>query len=123
MASPAYEAHFTPCTEIGWRFLPQFWGQGYATEAARLALLFAFATLHLEEVVSFTARVNRRSVKVMQRLGMVRDPEGDFDHPELPAGHVLQRHVLYRLKNMPETTAMLKRELGIQNNERANRVG
>jgi ribosomal-protein-alanine N-acetyltransferase len=123
LASPAYEAHFTPCTEIGWRFLPQFWGQRYATEAAQLVLLFAFAILHLEEVVSYTVRVNRRSVKVMQRLGMVRDPEEDFDHPELPAGHVLQRHVLYRLKNMLETTARLKRELGNQIGEPATGTG
>jgi len=114
LARPSFEAHFTPCTEIGWRFRPQFWGHAYATEAARLALLFAFSTLHLEEVVSFTARVNLRSVKVMQRLGMMHDPAEDFDHPKLPAGHVLQRHVLYRLKNTPETTATLKRELGIR---------
>lgn len=123
LARPSFEAHFTPCTEIGWRFRPQFWGHAYATEAARLALLFAFSTLHLEEVVSFTARVNLRSVKVMQRLGMMHDPAEDFDHPKLPAGHVLQRHVLYRLKNTPETTATLKRELGIRIGERTDRVG
>lgn len=123
LARPSFEAHFTPCTEIGWRFRPQFWGHAYATEAARLALLFAFSTLHLEEVVSFAVRVNLRSVKVMQRLGMMHDPAEDFDHPKLPAGHVLQRHVLYRLKNTPETTATLKRELGIRIGERTDRVG
>jgi RimJ/RimL family protein N-acetyltransferase len=123
LARPAFEARFTPCTEIGWRFRPKFWGQGYASEAARLALLFAFSTLRLEEVVSFTARINLRSVNVMQRLGMVHDFEEDFDHPKLSAGHRLQRHVLYRVKNTPETTARLKAELGIQNNERADRVG
>jgi RimJ/RimL family protein N-acetyltransferase len=123
LARPSFEAHFTPCTEIGWRFRPQFWGHAYATEAARLALLFAFSTLHLEEVVSFAARVNLRSVKVMQRLGMAHDSEEDFNHPKLPAGHVLQRHVLYRLKNTPETTATLKRELGIRIGERTDRVG
>jgi RimJ/RimL family protein N-acetyltransferase len=112
LARPTFEARFTPCTEIGWRFQAKFWGQGYATEAARLALLFAFSTLQLEEVVSFTAQVNLRSVKVMQRLGMVHDPEEDFDHPKLSAGHPLRRHVLYRLKNAPGTIIRLKAELG-----------
>ncbi len=79
LARPAFEAHFTPRTEIGWRFRPQFWGQGYATEAARLALLYAFSTLQLEEVVSFTASGNFRSVNVMRRLGMKHDPKDDFD--------------------------------------------
>ena len=108
--------------EIGWRFRSKFWGQGYATEAARLALIFAFSSLRLEEVVSFTARVNLRSVSVMQRLGMGHDFEEDFDHPKLSAGHPLQRHVFYRLKNTPETTARLKAELGIQINDRVDRV-
>jgi 3-dehydroquinate dehydratase/shikimate dehydrogenase len=112
LARPAFEAHFMPCTEIGWRFRPQFWGQGYATEAARLAMLFAFSTLRLEEVVSFTARVNLRSINVMQRLGMGHDCEEDFDHPKLSPGHPLRRHVLYRLKNTPATTARLKNGTG-----------
>ena len=122
LARPAFEAHFMPCMEIGWRFRSKFWGQGYATEAARLALIFAFSSLRLEEVISFTARVNLRSVNVMQRLGMGHDFEEDFDHPKLSAGHPLQRHVFYRLKNTPETTAKLKAELGIQINDRVDRV-
>jgi RimJ/RimL family protein N-acetyltransferase len=85
-------------------------------------LLFAFFTLRLEEVVSFTAGVNLRSVKVMQRLGMMHDPQEDFDHPKLPAGNVVQRHMLYRLSNTSDTVARLKTELGIQVNER-ERVG
>ena len=113
LAQPAFEAHFTPCTEIGWRFRPKFWGQGYATEAARLALLFAFSVLHLEQVVSFTAKVNVRSVRVTQRLGMLYNSEEEFDHPKVPDGHVLQRHVLYRLHNTSETIANLKMELQI----------
>ena len=122
LARPTFEARFTPCTEIGWRFRVKFWGQGYATEAARLALLFAFSTLQLEEVVSFTARINLRSVNVMQRLGMVHDREEDFDHPKLPDGHPLQRHVLYRLKNTTETIARLKAELGTRFGGRIDRV-
>ena len=114
MANPRFESHFAPCTEIGWRFRPEFWGKGYATEAARLALRYAFSTLRLPEVVSFTAEANLRSVRVMQHLGMTHDPKENFDHPKLPAGHLLRRHVLYRLKNTPQTIIRLQGELGIQ---------
>jgi RimJ/RimL family protein N-acetyltransferase len=94
---PGFDAHFTPCTEIGWRLAVDAWGRGYATEAARLALAHGFGVLGLDEVVSFTAVANARSQRVMQRLGMHHDPGDDFDHPRLP-GHPLQRHVLYRLR-------------------------
>jgi len=97
LTRPAFSAHFTPCVEIGWRLARPFWGHGYASEAARLALAFGFETLGLDEIVSFTATTNARSQAVMQRLGMQHDPADDFDHPSLPAGHPLQRHVLYRL--------------------------
>lgn len=112
LAKPAFEAPFMLCTEIGWRFRPRFWGQGHASEAARLVLLFAFCTLHLGEVVSFTARVNQRSTRLMERVGMVHRPEDDFEHPKVPAGHLLQPHVLYRLGNSPEAIARLQMELG-----------
>ena len=93
---PTFEAHFTPCIEIGWRLARPYWGKGYATEAAGAALGYAFNTLHVDEVVAITVPANRPSRAVMERLGMVYDPAGDFDHPNLPAGHALQRHVLYR---------------------------
>jgi RimJ/RimL family protein N-acetyltransferase len=86
-----------PCIEVGWRLAFAYWGRGYATEAARLALGYGFGTLSLLEVVSFTASTNRRSRAVMERLGMRRDPAEDFDHPVLPEGHPLREHVLYRL--------------------------
>jgi RimJ/RimL family protein N-acetyltransferase len=92
-----FAAHFTPCVEVGWRLAFVHWGRGYATEAARLALGHGFATLGLSDVVSYTTIANRRSRAVMERLGMRRDPAEDFDHPELPEGHPLRRHVLYRL--------------------------
>jgi len=95
---PTFEAPFTPCVEIGWRLARASWGNGFATEAARECLRFAFESLVLEEVVSFTVPLNRRSRAVMERLGMRHDAAGDFDHPRLPAGHPLRRHVLYRLK-------------------------
>ena len=97
---PSFEAPFTPCVEIGWRLERASWGQGFATEAGRECLRFAFESLDLEEVVSFTVPANRRSRAVMERLGMSRDPLGDFDHPRLPDGHPLRRHVLYRLRRV-----------------------
>jgi RimJ/RimL family protein N-acetyltransferase len=97
LAVPRFSAHFTPCVEVGWRLAIAHWGHGYATEAARLALGYAFGTLGLSEVVSYTSATNRRSRAVMDRLGMRRDPADDFDHPAVPEGHPLRRHVLYRL--------------------------
>lgn len=82
--------------EIGWRLRRNAWGHGYATEAARTCLDFAFTTLDLDEVVSFTATTNLRSQAVMQRIGMTRELDGDFDHPKVPPGP-LRRHVLYRI--------------------------
>ncbi len=90
-------APFTPCVEVGWRLAFEHWGRGYATEASRLALGFGFDTLALPEIVSYTSVTNHRSRAVMKRLGMHHDPTDDFDHPALPDGHPLQRHVLYRL--------------------------
>jgi RimJ/RimL family protein N-acetyltransferase len=96
LSVPGFEAHFTPCVEIGWRLAHEHWGKGYATEAALAALDFGFRGLVLEEIVSFTVPANRRSRAVMERIGMTRSPADDFDHPALPEGHPLQRHVLYR---------------------------
>jgi RimJ/RimL family protein N-acetyltransferase len=94
---PPFEAAFTPCVEIGWRLAAAWWGQGYATEAARRLLQHGFATCGLAEIVAFTTVANQRSRALMERLGMRRDPEDDFEHPNLPEGHPLRPHVLYRL--------------------------
>ncbi len=94
---PRFEAHFTPRVEIGWRLASAHWGCGYATEGARAVLAFGFEQLGLAEVVSFTVPRNLRSRRVMERLGMTRNPADDFEHPALPEGHPLRRHVLYRL--------------------------
>jgi RimJ/RimL family protein N-acetyltransferase len=96
LAVPGFEAHFTPCVEIGWRLAAEYWGCGYATEAARAVLALGFQTLQLDQIVSFTTPENLRSRHVMERIGMVHNPADDFDHPGLPAGHRLRRHVLYR---------------------------
>jgi ribosomal-protein-alanine N-acetyltransferase len=94
---PAFEAHFTPCVEIGWRLAAEHWGHGYATEAARASAGHAFGPLGVERLVSFTTPANVRSQAVMRRLGMTHDPADDFEHPRFPRGHRLRRHVLYRL--------------------------
>jgi RimJ/RimL family protein N-acetyltransferase len=86
-----------PCIEVGWRLAAEHWGKGFATEGAHAAVRFAAEHLRVSELVSFTAVTNRRSRRVMERLGMVHDVEGDFEHPALPPGHRLRPHVLYRL--------------------------
>jgi RimJ/RimL family protein N-acetyltransferase len=97
LAIPAFEAHFTPAVEVGWRLARSAWGQGYATEAGRAALAFGFGQGGLAEVVSFTSAGNLRSRAVMERLGMRRDPADDFEHPDLAPDDPLRPHVLYRL--------------------------
>jgi RimJ/RimL family protein N-acetyltransferase len=98
LAVPTFEAHFTPAVEVGWRLAREHWGRGYATEAARAALEFGFGSVGLDEIVSFTVPANVRSRTVMERLGMTHDPKDDFDHPRIPPGNPLRRHVLYRLQ-------------------------
>ena len=93
---PGYPLPFSPCVEIGWRLAFDQWGKGYAQEGARAALAFGFERMGLREIVSFTTADNLRSRHVMERIGMIHDGEGDFDHPSLPEGHPLRRHVLYR---------------------------
>lgn len=88
-----------PKLEIGWVLGKDYWGQGYAPEAARVALDHAFTQLRAPEVAAFTARVNLPSQRVMQKLGLVRDPHADFEHPRIAAGHPLRPHVLYRIAN------------------------
>jgi RimJ/RimL family protein N-acetyltransferase len=86
-----------PGIEIGWRLHPDHWSHGYATEAAAASLDYGFGQAGLREIVAFTTTVNDRSQAVMERIGMVRDVDGDFDHPLLPEGSPLRRHVLYRI--------------------------
>lgn len=93
---PASELPFSPCVEVGWRLAFPYWGQGFASEAARAAVRAGFELLALPEIVSFTAVGNIRSRAVMERLGMQEDAE-TFDHPQLPPGHALRRHCLYRI--------------------------
>jgi RimJ/RimL family protein N-acetyltransferase len=102
LSIPRFEAHFTPCVEIGWRLAAEYWGRGYAIEGARAAAAAGFEHLQLSEIVSFTVPANLRSRRVMEKLGMTHDAKDDFDHPSLPARHPLRRHVLYRLARPAE---------------------
>jgi RimJ/RimL family protein N-acetyltransferase len=95
---PGFDAPFLPATEIGWRLRRDAWGRGYATEAANGVLAVAFDDLELEELVSFTTVANTRSRAVMTRIGMVRDPADDFQHPTIAEGSPVRPHVLYRLR-------------------------
>lgn len=85
--------------EVGWRLAASAWGKGYATEAARAAVEYGFEVAGLDEIVSMTAVLNKPSRAVMERLGMTRDPDDDFDHPAVAGGNPMRRHVLYRLSN------------------------
>lgn len=98
LARPRFDAPFMPAVEVGWRFARHAWGSGYATEAAQASIAFGFDVVGLQEIVSFTSPANARSWRVMERLGMSHDPADDFDHPRLPPGHRLRRHVLYRIR-------------------------
>jgi RimJ/RimL family protein N-acetyltransferase len=103
LSVPTFEAPFMPAVEIGWRLAYEHWGQGLAAEGARAVVHYAFATLQLPGLVSFTVPANWRSRRVMENIGMIHDPSGDFDHPRLPECHPLRRHVLYRLHPHPRT--------------------
>lgn len=83
--------------EMGWRIARPFWGQGYATEAARGWLAHGFGALDADEIVAFAVPANHRSLAVMRRLGMHADPTRDFNHPSLPDGHPLQPHVVHAI--------------------------
>ncbi|MGH8433144.1 MAG: GNAT family N-acetyltransferase [Pseudomonas sp.] len=93
-----FAAAFSPAVEIGWRLAREHWGQGFAREAAQTAVACGFSRLQLTELVSFSVPANRRSRAVMAALGMQHAAQDDFDHPALPVGHPLRRHLLYRLK-------------------------
>lgn len=97
LAVPSFNAFFTPCIEIGWRFKKEFWGQGFATEAAIACLQYGFAEPGLTEIYSFTSVHNLPSEKLMQRIGMKY--LSTFDHPKISKEHTLCPHVLYKITN------------------------
>jgi RimJ/RimL family protein N-acetyltransferase len=92
-----FVARFTPAVEVGWRLARQFWGQGFAVEAAQASLQFGFEQIRLTEVVAHASIRNVRSRRVMAKLGMSHDSAEDFDHPRISESDPLRRQVLYRL--------------------------
>lgn len=94
---PTYKTDFAPFVEVGWRLAAAYWRQGYATEGARASLRYGFEELGLDEIVSYTVPDNLPSRGVMEKVGMVRSADEDFEHPSLPTGHRLRQHVLYRM--------------------------
>jgi RimJ/RimL family protein N-acetyltransferase len=102
---PRWQLPFSPCTEVLWRLRKEFWGRGIAFTAAGQALEYGFSKLGLQEIVAFTTPPNLRSIHLMERLGFTRDLAGDFDHPAVPEGHYLRRHVLYRKRNPNQKVA------------------
>jgi len=94
LSQPSFTSHFTPCTEIGWRFRQEFWGRSIAFAAAQAAENFAFSKLGLNQLVSFTTESNLRSRRLMERLGFARNPAEDFLHPLVAVDHPLRPHVL-----------------------------
>jgi RimJ/RimL family protein N-acetyltransferase len=97
LARPRFEIPLMPCVEIAWRIASPHWRQGYATEAARASVDFGFHHHQLSEILAWTSRDNHASQRVMEKLGMRRDPDADFDHPNLPVGSRLRRHLVWRL--------------------------
>lgn len=95
-AVPAFDAFYTPCVEIGWRYKKESWGQGFATEAANACLQYGFYTLQFDKVVSFTPAINVNSEKVMKKAGMIKT--GEFEHPKIEITNILCKHVLYEIK-------------------------
>lgn len=98
LSVPTWEAHFTPCVEIGWRLSSKHWGKGYATEAAKRALTIGFEEFGLNEILAFTVPQNQRSRRVMEKIGMTRSELDDFHHPKILQNHPLSLHVLYRIR-------------------------
>lgn len=96
LSVPRRQLPFSPCVEIGWRLKREAWGKGYATEGAKECLQVAFEQIGLEEIVSFTSILNRRSVRVMERIGM-SNANADFEHPAVPVGDRLRPHCLYKI--------------------------
>ena len=95
----SHPAEWHPCAgniDIGWRLGSEYWGCGFATEAATYSMQLGFTSLGFEELVSFTSECNLPSVNVMKKLGMSDDRVG-FLHPRIPVTSPLRNHVVYRI--------------------------
>lgn len=95
LSRPRFETAFTPCVEILWRLIPSFHNKGYCTEAARAVLDWGLNEKGLNEIYAFAVPQNIPSWRVMEKIGMKRI--GEFDHPDVPEGHALRPHLLYKI--------------------------
>ena len=95
LSHPSLDAWFTPCVEIGWRLKKEAWNRGYATEAALACLRHGWDVLGLSKIYAYTAVLNLRSERVMQKIGMRK--AGGFEHPKIAPGHPLRLHVVYEI--------------------------
>lgn len=93
---PNFIPNSLPIVEIGWRLDDNYWGQGLATEGASAVLSYAFNKLGLKEIISFTAKINKPSIRVMEKIGLSHDGKDDFIHPKLDKNDRLAPHVLMR---------------------------
>jgi RimJ/RimL family protein N-acetyltransferase len=94
---PNFKPQGLPIVEIGWRLSSKHWGRGYATEAAKAVLAYAFNELNLDEIISFTTIENKKSRNVMEKIGLQHDKADDFEHPKIVEHSPLRKHVIYRL--------------------------
>ena len=99
LIKPRAEAPFTPCEDVGWRLAKKYWGKGYAVEAAHASLADGFGRLALPEIIAVTALINKRSMRVMEKLKMTRQRADDFLHPVLEPDNPLRPHVMYRISS------------------------
>lgn len=104
---PNFQSKGLPIVEIGWRLSSKHWGKGYATEAAKAVLHFAFTELNLSEIISFAVVANNKSRRVMEKIGLHHSETDDFDHPKLEEDSPLRRHVLYRLTRSEHINAVM----------------
>ena len=96
LMAPSFKVDFASGVEIKWKMQRNYWGKGYATEAALASLEFAFDDLGLAEVVAFTTPANTRSRALLDRIGMLFQRE--FEHPNLDPDDKLWHHLFYSLK-------------------------
>lgn len=99
---PSFELGFSPFIEIGWRLRKDKWNKGFASEGAKRCLQFAFEHLDLNQVYSFTSKVNTKSEHIMKKIGMKKIQE--FEHPNIELGSNLKTHVLYKIENREYNT-------------------
>ncbi len=92
-----FKAHFTPAVGVGWKLVRNHWGKGYAIEAAAFVLQWAFSKQKLPEIVSITSLLNKKSIRIMEKLGMTHESKDDFYHPRVSKEHFFSRQVLYRM--------------------------